>query len=503
MSIKKHVERIQPLRRPSGSSSFSAGSLYNYLRGCVTSVIIIMAVWLMALTAHAQEPPVEESSEEAEIAPEVSQQVDVEPVAQDDQIEERLISIMEATEWFIAPKVEVQDGVVFLDGQAHKEAYQEWAGNLARNTQDVVAVVNRIKILPQPIWNFSPAIAEIQALWRDTIQAIPLILFGTVVLLLSWWLSKWVRQLAHYLFSDKIGSPLLTQIATRAIAIPVFLLGVYLVLQVAGLTRLALTLLGGTGIVGIVIGFAFRDIAENFLASVLLSIRSPYRNQDVINVAGYTGVVQQLNTRSTLLMTFDGNHVQIPNAVIFKSTITNYTINPNQRADFVIGIGYDASILQAQELVSEVLDSHPAVLETPEPLVLVEELGPSTVNLRVYFWCNSRQYSYTKIRSSLIRLTKHAFVDAGISMPDAAREIIFPQGVPVIPVTPTTLDAIATDAEIPQPAPIPASKPMVEVEPITSASEGDLHSDEEELRDQAEQSRPSDDGEDLLGSKDA
>lgn len=475
----------------------------------IKQLFLFLAVGVMLLaqpvivSAQEPEPTVEETAEGDDVAPEVSQQVDVEPVAKDSQIEARLTSIMEATEWFIAPKVEVKDGVVFLDGQTQTEAYQEWAGTLARNTQDVVAVVNRIKILPQPIWNFSPAITEIQALWRDGIQAIPLVLFGTVVLLLSWWLSKWVRQLAHYLFSDKIGSPLLTHIATRAIAIPVFLLGVYLVLQVAGLTRLALTLLGGTGIVGIVIGFAFRDIAENFLASVLLSIRSPYRNQDVIDVAGYTGVVQQLNTRSTVLMTFDGNHVQIPNAVIFKSTIINYTINPNQRADFVIGIGYDASILQAQELVSEVLDTHPAVLKTPEPLVLVEELGASTVNLRVYFWCNTRQYSYIKIRSSLIRLTKHAFGDAGISMPDAAREIIFPQGVPVIPVAPTTMDAPVIEPDTSQSSSVSASKPMVEVEPITSASEGDLHSDEEELRDQAEQSRPSDGGEDLLGDKKA
>lgn len=445
----------------------------------------------------AQNPQIMEAPNADEMT-EAPEKVDVQPIAQDTQIDERLTGILEATEWFLTPEVEVHDGVVFLDGRTHTEARRQWAGHLARNTQDVVAVVNRIEIIPRPAWDFSPARAEIRALWRGVIQAIPLLFFGIVILVLSWWAAKLVARVSQHLLRGRLSSPLLAAIAARTLAIPVFLLGVYLVLQVAGLTRLAMTLLGGTGIAGIVIGFAFRDIAENFLASLLLSMRRPFRSNDLIEVAGNTGIVQQMNTRNTILMTLEGNHVQIPNAIVFKNTIINYTANPNRRADFVVGIGYDDSIVQAQELIAHILHDHPAVRQTPEPMVLVEELGAATVNLRVYFWYDATQYAPDKIKSSLVRLTKRVLQDAAISMPDEAREVIFPKGVPIVqmqqleelpPQEPQAgMEGLAERPSTPIPSP----------EPLTTAAEGDLRSEEQEIQKQAKQSRTPGEGENLL-----
>ncbi len=450
-----------------------------------------MSVWAQD-ELQQNETPSTETAEEQQ-APD---QVNVEPAVQDEQIEDRLTGILEATEWFVNPAVEVRDGVAFLDGQARTEEQREWAGNLARNTQDVVAVVNRIEVIPRPVWDFSPAIAELRSLWRDTIQATPLLVFGVVVLLLSWWLTKFLVHFFRRFFNVRLGSPLLAGIAARAVAIPVFLLGVYLVLQVAGLTRLAVTVLGGTGLVGIVVGFAFRDIAENFLASILLSMRQPFRRDDLIEVVSHVGIVQQMNTRSTVLVTLDGNHVQIPNSIIFKNTIINYTANPNRRSDFVIGIGYDSTILQAQEIISQVLNEHPTVFKSPEPLVLVDELAASTVNLRIYFWYDATQYAPIKIKSSLLRLMKRALQEAGISMPDEAREVIFPNGVPIIqaPQLQTTEQA---QAEVERSKEAEVSESL-HPEPVTSAAEGDLRNVEHDVREQADQSRVPEEGADLL-----
>src|SRR5690606_33959061 len=131
-------------------------------------------------------------------------------------------------------------------------------------------------------------------------------------------------------------------------------------------------------------------------------------------------------------MTREGNHVQIPNATIYKETITNFTANPSERFDFAVGIGYEDSITHAQAVALTVLREHAAVLDEPEPMVLAEALGPSTVSLRVYFWVDIETHSGLKVRSSVIRLTKRAFDEAGISMPDEAREVVFPQGVPIL-----------------------------------------------------------------------
>ena len=155
----------------------------------------------------------------------------------------------------------------------------------------------------------------------------------------------------------------------------VFLFGIYIVLRVSGLTQLALTVVGGTGLIGLAVGIAFRDITENFLASIFLSMQRPFETGDLVEVTGVTGYVQQLNVRTTILMTLDGNLVQIPNASVYKSNLRNFTTNSNRREDFVVGIGYDDSINEAQEIARKVLADHPAVLNDPEPSVLADSLG--------------------------------------------------------------------------------------------------------------------------------
>ena len=230
-------------------------------------------------------------------------------------------------------------------------------------------------------------------------------ILGLVILVISGMAAKLVAMLVRHTLRDRIPTPFLMSVVARFIAIPVFLLGLFVVLHVSDLTRLALTILGGTGIVGLVLGFAFRDIAEKLPREFVLSLRNPFRTGDLISVDGSEGIVQNLNTRSTVLLTLDGNHVQIPNATVFKNKITNYSSNPYRRAEFSVGIGYDASIGKAQEIMLEVLNEHVAVIDQPEPLVLVNDLAASTVNLKIFYWFDSTVYSPNKIRSSLLRLT--------------------------------------------------------------------------------------------------
>ncbi len=162
------------------------------------------------------------------------------------------------------------------------------------------------------------------------------------------------------------------------------------------------------------VGFAFRNIAENFLASILLSMSQPFRAGDVVQIGEETGVVQKVTTRGTLLMSFEGNHIQIPNGTVYTSVIRNLTANPNMRLKF-----HRAGLrLRRRRGRQRVLDalSHPAVLRDPEPMVLLDELGASTVNLKVYFWCDGVANSKLKVRSSVIRLVKRAVEDAGLTM---------------------------------------------------------------------------------------
>ncbi|MDY8109889.1 mechanosensitive ion channel family protein [Fulvimarina sp. 2208YS6-2-32] len=364
------------------------------------------------------------------VAPE--QDVAVEPIARDEAIAARLDRILDATGWYRAIDVTVDEGVVFVSGIAGSQEQRTWARDLAARTEGVVAVVNHIEVREEVSWNIAPALSEVEALARRIVVTLPLILLAVLILPVAWWLSSRIASLMRRVLAPRVEQTFLRDVIARGIAVPVLLLGVYLVLQVAGLTGLAVSLLGGAGVIGIVLGFAFRDIAENFLASLILSIRQPFRSGDVIGVAGFEGVVQTMNTRSTILLTIDGNHVQIPNATVFKSTIVNYTAAPARRVTAEVGIGYDASVEEAQTLIATILRSHDAILHEPPPMVLVDALGSSTVNLKAHFWIDGRTLSPLRVRSSALRLIMRVLVENGISMPDEAREIIFPDGVPLV-----------------------------------------------------------------------
>lgn len=469
-------------------------------------VIATLLIASQSATAQPTDPAAPPPPADEKTAPE---KVDVAPVAADGQIEKRLTDILNASGWFQNPSVKVRDSIVFLSGEADSNASVKWAGDLARKTESVVAVVNKLKIDPGSAWNFTPALEEIGKLGRETIRAIPLILFAIVVLALAWFVMGLLKRAIQPMLVRRFQSPLLGAIAASAIAIPIFLIGVYLVLQVAGLTRLALTVLGGTGLIGLVVGFAFRDIAENFLASVLLSIRQPFARDDLIEVAGHHGTVQQMNTRSTVLMTFDGNHVLIPNATIFKSTIVNFTANPLRRDTLTVGIGYDDAVSEAQEIVARVLRDHPAVAATPAPMVLVESLGASTINLAAYYWYDGKTYSEIKTRSALLRLAKKALIDAGISMPDEAREVIFPNGVPVemqgdgaqtAPGTHAAQDLQTAQSEHNKASVNGADATSEESEAAATDAEGALTAENADLSQQASRAEKPEGSEDLLRS---
>ncbi|MGK2961516.1 MAG: mechanosensitive ion channel domain-containing protein [Gemmatimonadaceae bacterium] len=421
--------------------------------------------------------------------------VDVRPGARDEDIRSRLERVLEATEWFTNPTVRVEEGVVFLGGEAPSEDLRRWAGDLARNTEDVVAVANRIEVRERSPWDFSRASSGLRTFWRDVQRVLPMLLFGAVVLGLFLGASILAARLSQGLLADRVKPRLLRRVIARGIGLLVFLLGFYVLLRILGLTQLALTVLGGTGLIGLVLGIAFRDITENFLASIFLSMQRPFRTGDLIEVAEITGYVQQLNMRTTVVMTLDGIVVQIPNAAVYKSNIRNFTTNGNRREVFEVGIGYDDTISDAQEIAMSVLLDHPAVLKDPEPWVLVNDLRASTVNLRVYFWLDGSRHSWLKVRSSVIRLVKRAFQERGISIPDEAREILFPRGVHV------TLEKPEDDGG-PGEGERKAKKPDAErIDDSTAAStraEGGLNSEAEVIREQARQAQPVEPEENLL-----
>lgn len=440
-------------------------------------------------TAQSTLPSAPPATEVEAAAAPVPAKVDVQPIAEDVEIAARLERILTATKWFANAKVDVEEGVVFIDGEANRESSKEWATKLAGSTQDVVAVVNRMTVTERSAWDFSPAWEQLRVMGRTAVQSLPAAVISLVVLTLTFFATVFATRSARRLGSRRFKNALLSEVAARAAAIPVIIVGLYLAMRISGLTQIAATVLGGTGLIGIIIGIAFRDIAENFLASILISMQRPFLAGDLVTIADHHGFVQKVTTRGTIIVTLDGNHVQIPNATIYKSVIRNHSANPNGRLDFIIRIGYDDSMEQTQEIVLKVLREHPAVLTDPEPLILVEELTPTGVNIHAYFWINGRDFSGAKVRSATLRQIVAALNEAGITLPDS-REIIFPLGVPLI--EPDQAEARRLERERDEPL---AAEPAP---PVVTRSEGGLRNEREVIREQVKQSRELEPGSNLL-----
>ncbi len=470
---------------------------------------MILAAWIAggaaagsqpdpAFAPDERPPPSPTSPEGGDLSP-APLRVDLGP-ADDERVRDRLQRVLDATNWFEGPQVRVDEGVVFLSGRAESEELKRWAGDLARSTEGVVAVANGMEIADASPWDFGAATGGVSRLWREFVASTPFIVLSLFILGLSAVAGLLTTRGVRWFLVRRVRARLLRGLIARAAGLGVFLIGTYVVLRVAGLTQLALTVVGGTGLVGLAVGIAFRDITENYLASIFLSVQRPFETGDLVHVVGVTGYVQQLNVRTTVLMALDGNLVQIPNAAIYKSNIVNFTANPGRRESFAVGIGYDDALEQAQEIVRSILTGHPAVLKDPEPWVLVDSLGTSTVNLKVYFWLNGHTHNNLKLRSAIMRLVKHAFQKNGISMPDEAREIIFPAGVPV------TLVGDHPDGGGPAPLPRPPARPLSPLDgdsdPVATPAEAGLSSDAAVIEQQARQVTPLDRSENLLRPSD-
>ena len=220
------------------------------------------------------------------------------------------------------------------------------------------------------------------------------------------------------------GHGVLQTVLLRLTSTVVVVLSVVIALDLLEATAVVGAILGTAGVAGIAVAFAFKDIIENYLAGILLAIGRPFAPGDAVKIAGHEGKVVGLAARETVLMTYDGNHVQIPNAQVFGDAVLNYTRNPRRRFDFTLGIGNDESLAQVHKVVLGTLLEMKGVMNDPAPLILVEAFGDSSMTVRVHGWVDQKKNDFANVRGEAIRQTKRALDDAGIEMPNPITQVI-------------------------------------------------------------------------------
>ena len=343
--------------------------------------------------------------------------------SRDAAIAVRIRDILSELEGYEEVTVTVSSGIVTLRGTTVDTTAAERLNELVGRVEGVVAIENEVAETTDVVARLNPAVDRFLARMQQMVALLPL---ATVALIAFLLVVSFGVILARMRYPwDRIApNAFIADIYRQIIRILFLVGGVVVALDILGATALLGTILGAAGIVGLAIGFAVRDTVENFIASIMLSIRQPFRPNDTVEIEGAIGKVIRLTSRATILLSFDGNHIRIPNATVFKSRIVNYTRNDERRFLIDLGVAYDTDLARAQTLALDTVRALPFVLDAPEPSVWIEELGDSAVIIKVAAWIAQHETSFLKARSEAWRLCIAAFDAEGIVMPETTLRVL-------------------------------------------------------------------------------
>lgn len=286
---------------------------------------------------------------------------------------------------------------------------------------------------------FEKLLESLKKDWNAFITQIPEIIMAILIIAIGFLVSRFFARVFKRTITRQSSDPLMINFLTKTVRLGLILLVVMFALKVAGLGDIATGLLTAAGASAVVIGFAFRDIGENFISGVILSFKRPFNVNDTVKVDDIFGKVKTLEFRYTKLKTFDGRDVYIPNSDIIKKAVFNYTEDGFFRLDFLVGIDYDDDIETAKQVILKAVTSSEGVIdeEGHECFVTVDSLGVSTVNLKVLFWTKTKEYRKRalEVRSDVIRNVKNVIIENGLNMPADITEIKLYGSQTSIPVT--------------------------------------------------------------------
>lgn len=389
--------------------------------------ILLLAVLLastMAAPAHALVPAAAET--ETPAAPTEPQIADTAVEGTDERISDRVRDIFDQLPSLSGVSVSVSKGVVSLTGTVPDAAARDRAQAIASRVDGVVTVENSLE-RDVSVDGSLGVLGDLSDRMSAIARMLPLIgvalgvafLIGLVGYVIAGLSVIWRRFAPNSFLAELIAS---------AIRFVFVIGGLVVALEMIGAVTLLGALLGGAGVIGIALGFAMRDTVENYVASLMLSLRQPFRANEWVEIDEFEGRVIRLTSRATILMTLDGNHLRIPNSTVFKAVILNYTRNPQRRFEFDLGIDAEDDPTAARHIGVEAMRTMPFILEDPEPQGRVVEVGDSNIVLKFLGWINQNETDWYKAKSRTIPAVKDALEAAGFLLPEPIYRLRFDPG---------------------------------------------------------------------------
>ncbi|WNL40986.1 mechanosensitive ion channel family protein [Halomonas sp. PAMB 3264] len=389
------------------------------LRFPATILLLGMLLSAFAYASDDATAPVEPSGESP------AGQIETTPSPQKDaEIAQRIGGIFSEIDGLSAVDVSVTQGIVTLSGETANERKAQQAVGLANRLTDVVMVDDQIDRTLDVQDNVATAYQGLRAKSQSLLRALPLIVVGFLIFGVVAWFGAWLSNRTH-LWQRVTPNPFVAELVGQTIKVVFIVLGLIMALSLVGAETIIGTLLGGAGVIGIAIGFAVKDTIENYIASLMLSIRQPFQARDHVVINDREGIVVRLTSRATILMTLEGNQLRIPNADVFKGIILNYTQNPERRFDFELGVDANDDPLAAIKVGLDALNGLPFVLGEPKAVGVITNVGDSNIVLEFQGWVNQSTTDFGKARSIAIRETKHALEHHGFTLPEPIYRLSF------------------------------------------------------------------------------
>ncbi len=327
-----------------------------------------------------------------------------------------LLAIYRRMEGIREVRIHLEDGILELSGTALSAEARAAAGEVAEGLPGIVWVDNRLTVETDLRKRLAPALERMEEKGVAFLRFLPSLLVGLLIVGASIALATWVGN-RSFPFERMAPNAFSRNLLRQAVRAGIVLLGVVVALDLLAATALVGAVLGAAGLLGIAVGFAFRDIVENYLAGILLSLRQPFSPNDHLQLAGHEGRVVRLTGRETILMTLDGNHVRIPNATVYKEVTVNFSRNPRRRFLLSVTVAPWEDLSNALYLAGSAVAGVAGVLSEPRVSGRVHELGDSAIELRVFGWVDQTVADFGKVRSEALRAVKETFESEGVATP--------------------------------------------------------------------------------------
>lgn len=262
--------------------------------------------------------------------------------------------------------------------------------------------------------------------YEASVKALPNIVVAILVFCLFIVFSKLIKNLVNKILPRVTKNKAVINLLNTIASFATLAVGLFIALGIMNLDKTVTSILAGAGVLGLALGFAFQEIASNFVSGIFIAFREPYQIGDIVEIDDYFGEVASINLRTTNIMTFTGLEVLVPNKLMFTKPFINLTTTPKRRVDISVGVSYGDDLSKVVKLTKEALEKIEERIESEEVEVYFEEFGSSSINLSARFWIHyPANKAYLKAKHQAVMNIKSMFDENDINIPFPIRTLDF------------------------------------------------------------------------------